>query len=286
MRLVVYLVFLICFPVQAIAKADLVVGVSILPQKYFVERIAGSDVDVIVMVGEGYNPLTYEPKPKQLTHLSRASLYFLAGVPFERKWVQLFRDVNPSMKVVPLSREIKLRNFDASNNHNHGAVDHGVLDPHYWLNPLLVINVAATIRDALSVNNPERQKNYHENYLSFVKDLENLSLRIQQKLANTKLKEFLVFHPSWGYFADAYGLSQVAVEVQGRQAGAKTLNTLITKVKSMGAKVIFVQKQFSDRDARMIAKETGVRLVHIDPLAEDYMENMDMASRKFMEALQ
>ena len=158
MRLVVYLVFLLCLPFQAIAKADVVVGVSILPQKYFVERIAGSDVDVIVMVGEGYNPSTYEPKPKQLSLLSSASLFFLAGVPFERKWVRLFKDVNPSMRVITLSSDINLRNYESSTNHSHQGDDHGALDPHFWLNPLLVKNVAASIRDALSAKLPERKK--------------------------------------------------------------------------------------------------------------------------------
>lgn len=292
MRLAIALILICLTPLAAYGKDRLTVGVSILPQKYLVERIAGDRVDVIVLVGSGFNPSTYEPKPKQLTRLSRAQLFFLTGVPFERKWISVFKDVNKEMKLVPLPAGIKRRLFPDSTAHQHNAKhdqkdnNHDKWDPHFWLNPVYAKMAAASIKDSLLTEDPGNAEFYRDNYEVLAQELTALNERIAAKLAQTRQKQFLVFHPSWGYFADAYGLSQVAIEVQGRQAGAKTLNNIINNVKQMDAKVIFVQKQFNDKDAKMIAQQTGVKLVQIDPLAEDYIKNMELASAKFYEALQ
>lgn len=265
-----------------------VVGVSILPEKYFVERIAGEYVEVIVMVDEGYNPVTYEPKPKQLARLNNANVYFLAGVPFEKKWIRVFEKNHPRMKLVSLTREIKLRHFQRANGdvHVHDNTQHAhQLDPHFWLNPLLVKKAAKIIRDSLSELDPARKDFYYKNYQDFTGDLDKLDLQIKEKFLNAKRKQFAVFHPSWGYFADAYGLKQIAIEVQNRQTGAKTLNSTIKKIVQHNIKVIFVQKQFSSTDALMIAKETGAQVIEVNPLAENYIDNMKNVSNLIAEAL-
>jgi len=277
-----------CIPAAVLAKPTITIGVSLLPQKYFVERVGGDDVTVITMAGAGYNHVTYEPKPKQLAQLKQAGIYFLAGVSFERKWKSVFEKTSPEMMLVSLTHNIKLREYQSveSDKHSHeGGEHHGNIDPHFWLSPALVKIAAKTILDTLVKKDPERQASYTENYLKFIGDLENLDLRIREKLSGTRLKNFAVFHPSWGYFANAYGLKQVAIEVQNRQSGARTLNETINKIRSMNIPVIFVQKQFSETEAQMVARETGARLVKVDPLAENYIENMDKISNLFYEAL-
>jgi zinc transport system substrate-binding protein len=284
----------LCFPSTVLAKPNLVIGVSILPQKYFVERIAGPDAKIVVMVGPGHNPSTYEPKPRQLSQLNDAALYFLAGVPFEKKWRHLFEQINPSMKVVYLTEGIKLRKYQilhTSSNGHRGAPDkdeadeHGILDPHFWLNPQLVKRAASTIKDALVAISPKKRRFYQANYEDFVNDLEQLDQNIRHKISVLNNKSFFVFHSSWGYFADAYGLTQIAIESQGRQLGAKALNMVLNKIKKSEVKVIFIQKQFSDRSAAAIARQVDARLVHVDPLAEKYFENMRLSSDLFVDAL-
>lgn len=277
-----------CFPFAVLAKPAITVGVSLLPQKYFVEQVGGDDVAVIVLAGAGFNHVTYEPKPKQLAQLKQASIYFLAEVSFEKKWVSVFEKNNPEMMLVPLTKNIKLRKFQSAEVEKHyheGDDHHGNIDPHFWLNPALVQTAAKTILDTLVEKDPERQGNYTANYLRFIGELGELDKRIREKMSTTKHKSFAVFHPSWGYFAEAYGLQQIAIEVQNRQSGAKTLNETINKIKDMKIPVIFVQKQFSTMDAQMIATETGARLIQVDPLAEDYIANMDKVSKLFSEAL-
>lgn len=288
MRLKLLLFFALCC-ISELLVAKPVVGVSILPEKYFVERIAGDTVDVIVIVGEGYNPVTYEPKPKQLSRLTQAEVFFLVGVPFEKKWKQVFKSQNPHMKLVSLADQIQLRQFSevVAVEHSHGAHSHDdQLDPHFWLNPMLVKSTAQTIVETLAELYPAKKTQYQQNYDYFIQDLDDLDRHIRQQISRIQRREFAVFHPSWGYFADAYGLKQIAIQVQNRQSGARTLNSIIAEIRKHKIKTIFVQKQFSDTDASMIARETGARLVHIDPLTEDYINNMKKISVLFAEALQ
>lgn len=288
MRMKFMLVFIMCCW-SGLLVAKPVVGVSILPEKYFVERIAGKSVDVIVMVGEGYNPVTYEPKPKQLTRLTEAEVFFLVGVPFEKKWIRVFKSQNPNMMLVSLADQVKLRQFSEVTvpGHSHGSHSHGdQLDPHFWLNPMLVKIVAKTILETLVELVPGEKNQYQQNYDVFIKDLDDLDQYIRKQMAAVRHKDFAVFHPSWGYFADEYGLKQIAIQVQNRQSGARTLHSIITEIKEHKIKTIFVQKQFSDTDAAMIARETGAKLVPINPLAENYINNLQQVSMLFAEALQ
>lgn len=277
------------------AQPAFTVGVSILPQKYFVERIAGDKANVVVMVGPGHNPATYEAKPKQLSQLQEASLYFLIGVPFESKWMNAIVQVNPDLKIVPLPSSIDFRamshsvNFSVEtevrkNNHNHAA-NSSMMDPHVWLNPRIVKQLAHAIKTAFIVFDPGNNAFYEENYRQFMNDLDQLDLYIRQQLNTVQSKRFMVFHPSWGYFGDEYGLRQIPIELEGKHPGAKTLTQLIELAQREQVKVIFVQKQFSDRDAKTIAEHIGAKIVYVDPLAENYLDNLQHTTRLFVEAL-
>ncbi|WP_455223560.1 metal ABC transporter solute-binding protein, Zn/Mn family [Kaarinaea lacus] len=287
------LIVLILLPVIGFAKPVVTVGVSIVPQKYFVERIAGDKARVIVMVGPGHNPATYEPRPQQLVQIEQARLYFQIGVPFETRWIKTFRQINPGLTLVPLPASITLRSMnrdavDASDNsaHEH-AHSHSVLqDPHVWLNPRLVKHIAESIKTELVKIDGENRKYYEESYRKFIGQLDELDQYIHQQFAGIKNRKFMVYHPSWGYFADEYGLQQIPIEVEGKQPGAKSLSRLIEQAQQNRVKIIFVQQQFSDRDAQTIAEQVGARVLVVDPLAENYVENLKRVSRLFAEALQ
>lgn len=285
---VIVLLLIALSPSLLWAKSGNVIAVSILPEKYFVERIAGDHFEVLVLLGEGHNPVTYEPKPRQMSQLSNAKVFFLAGVPFETRWIRVIEKNNPEVKLVSLTNKIELRKFQLTRDKHHHSEDGHAhdFDPHFWLNPLLVKTAAKTIYETLAVINPSDSNLYKENYNNFINELEALDRGIRQQLANVKHRRFAVFHPSWGYFADAYGLQQLAIEAPNRQTGARTLNVTIKALKKYGIKVIFVQKQFSEMDAAMIARETGAKLVQVNPLAENYIENMQKVTRLFVEALQ
>lgn len=270
-----------CWAPALAENAPVPVFVSILPQKYFVERIGGKQVSVSVMVGPGQSPATYEPSPDQLSRLSRARLYFRIGVPFENAWMGRIKAANPKMKIVATQAGITLRHMEAPDPHAGAHTGDGVADPHVWTNPLMVKVMARHIRDALIASDPAQREKYMENYTAFAGDLDHLDAWIRAQFRDLKSRSFMVYHPSWGYFADAYGLQQIPIELEGKIPGPRTLAAAIERGKEAHVKVIFVQEQFSRRTAQTVAQSIGARVVAVDPLAENYMENLRSVTRAF-----
>ena len=256
------------------------VFVSIVPQKYFVERIGGEQVKVEVMVKSGESPATFNPNPKKMSLLSQAKLYFSIGVPFETIWIDRIRSIHPNLQFVPLYDKVRAV-------HEHGSHhSHSTGDPHIWTSPAKVKVIAQKIKDTLTLAKPERQKYFEENLQAFFNDLKLLDKDIRTILANSNNRRFMVFHPAWSYFAEDYGLEQIAIEHEGKEPGARTLQKTIEEGKRLGIKVIFVQKQFSLSIAENIAKMIGATVREMDPLAEDYLGNMRRTATAISGALQ
>jgi zinc transport system substrate-binding protein len=253
----------------------LTVFVSILPQKYLVERIAGESVRVSVMVGPGASPATYEPTPKQMALLSEARIYFRIGVPFENVWIERLADVNREMEIVHTSEAVMTRDLE----------NHTGRDPHVWTSPLLTGHIARTMADALVAALPDQRPEFEENYARLASDLARLDAEIREIFSQVTGRKFMVFHPSWGYFADSYGLEQVAIEEHGSEPAASRLADLIDNAVGEGIRVIFVQKHFSRRNAETVAREIGAKIVVVDPLAEDYISNLRSLATLFAEAM-
>jgi len=270
--------------------------VSILPQKYFVEKIGGKLVDVSVMVQPGASEATYEPKPNQMVTLSRAKIYFAIGVPFEKVWLKKIAASNQPIHVVHTEKGIEKRPLA---RHSHVSKDsgegehedvenenHGVKDPHIWLSPPLVMIQARTILMALQEIDPNNQAVYEANYKVFMMELLEMDAEIRRIFKRKgKRISFMVFHPSWGYFADAYGLKQIPIEVEGKEPKPAQMKALIEFGRENAIKVIFVQPQVSTKRAEIIAKAIGGRIVLTDPLAEDWGNNVREQALKFMTAL-
>jgi len=268
--------------VSTVFAAPLEVFVSIPPQKYFVEQVGGKHVAVSMIVEPGHNPATYEPTPRQITRLSSARLYFTIGVAFEDVWMTRIHNANPEMRIIALQKVVPLREVDQLGNVLQGK---GRKDPHIWTSPPLVKLMAVRIRDALIAEDPAHRADYAANCKRFVANLEKLDRYIRNRLRGMENGSFMVFHPSWGYFADTYGLHQIPIESGGKEPGARTLQQVIEVGRRKGVKVIFVQKQFSDRSAETVARALGGRVAPVDPLAEDYLRNLRHVADIFAEAL-
>jgi zinc transport system substrate-binding protein len=263
-----------------IARAEPIPAfVSILPQKHFVERVGKQHVAVSVMVGPGQSPETYEPTPRQMTALARARLYFSIGVAFEDVWIKRILAANPALRVVPMQRGIALLPLTGPSGEPAGT------DPHAWTSPPRVQVMAATIRDALLETDPSHRGDYESNYRVFIAELDALDRELRAILAPAKGRPFMVFHPAWGYFAETYELRQIPIEAEGKEPGAKSLARVIELGRRKGVKVIFVQSQFSRRTAETVAAAIGARLVAVDPLAENYPQNLLRVAREFAAAL-
>lgn len=232
-----------------------IVYVSIPPQRCFLEQVAGERVTPRVMVEPGHSPATYAPTPRQLVDLSSALACFRIGAPFENVWVPRLQAVNPEMMIVDTAEGIPLRAM-ANHSHDHDAGD-GVRDPHVWTSPPLIEIQAAHMRDAMSALDPGNRAIYAEGYARFAQRLRALDTWIRSQLRGHEGKPFMVFHPSWGYYAETYGLRQLAVELEGKEPGARQLAAIIEQARSLGIKAIFVQPQFSTHLAETIAQAIG-----------------------------
>lgn len=253
------------------------VFVSILPQKYFVERVGGALVEVSVLVEPGRSPETYEPTPQQMAALSRATLFFRIGAPFEQAWMERVQRANPILRIVDNRNGIALRELESNSDSEDADHDHRHTqgkDPHIWTSPPLVKQIAVQIRDTLIGSAPEHHHAFEKNYAAFAAELDNLDQEIRDRLATLQNRRFMVFHPAWGYFADTYGLRQIPIEAAGKSPGPRTLAHLIEGGRSEGVRVIFVQPQYSERAARAVAQAIDGRVEAIDPLAYDFPANL------------
>ncbi len=164
---------------------------------------------------------------------------------------------------------------DNHDEDKHAAHDHADgLDPHVWLDPILLKKVANNVLKALVKVDKENASFYKVNYEILVKELDNLNKEIATILKPFKHKAFMVFHPSWGYFAKRYDLEQIAVEKQGKEPKPKELVELIDEAKKHDIKVVFVAPQFSKKAAKSIAKSINGDVVFLDPLSKEYVANL------------
>ncbi len=269
---------------NAFADNKLSVFVTILPQKYFVEQIGGELVKVSVLVQSGKGAETYEPTPRQMTEFSQAKLYFSIGMPFEEVWLPKLKANNPQMRFVNARENLTLRTLETL--HHHQDHDHGLYDPHIWLNPAFVEIMAKQIQTTLSNLNPENSQQYQINTDKFIQKLKQLDQNIRVLFKDLKNRKFMVFHPAWGYFADAYQLQQIPIEMEGKEPSSKTLGLLIEKAKQEKISVIFVQQQINRRPAESIAKAVNAQVIPVDPLAENYIENLFQVAQTFAKVMQ
>jgi zinc transport system substrate-binding protein len=277
------------------------VFVSIPPQKQFVQQIGKDLVNVQVLVEPGADPHTYEPTPRQMAAISRAKLYFAIGIEFETAKLDKIVSTNPKLKVIhtdhgiqkiPMDshhhhEEIEHHETDMHHGHDHEEMHHskGLPDPHIWLSPPLVMIQARTILTALQEIDPENSAVYEKNYNTFISALTALDQDLKHSFSGNPGLKFMVFHPSWGYFAHAYGLKQIPIEIEGKTPKPSQLKELIEHARENQIRVVFAQPQFSAETAKLIAKEIHGEVIFIDPLAENWSDNLRQVAKKFKTAL-
>ncbi|WP_094226839.1 metal ABC transporter solute-binding protein, Zn/Mn family [Methanolobus psychrotolerans] len=293
----------------------MVVAVSILPQAELVEKVAGDNVKVVVMVPPGSSPHSYEPTPSQLKDMSNAKIYAMvgSGITIEDTLMSKIADLNPDMMVIDCSKGITLLEMDAhahgdeedehaheaedeghvheaeDEEHAHEAEEHdpeeGGMDPHIWTSPDNVAVMVENIYTGLVAIDPDNGATYLENKNAYLAELEVLDAEIKATLSGKEGSSFMVYHPAWGYFANHYGLVQVPVEIEGKEPSVMGMKAIIDEAKEKGIKIIFVQSGFSTVSASAIAKEIGGEVVEVDPLAKDYIDNLAKVAEAFEKGL-
>jgi len=251
--------------------------VSIVPEQTFLKAIGGDKVNISLMVKPGNSPHTYEPKPSQMIAITKANLYFAIGVEFEHVWLPKFESLNKKLHIIDLTKGIqKIPMENAHHTHEkHEEAEHEGDDPHIWTSPANVKVIAQNIYEAL-VNADATNKDYYKKnlkaFLDSIDKTDNTIKQILSKLENERT--FMVFHPSWGYFAKNYNLKQLVVEIEGKSPKPRELVTLIKEAKKANVKAIFTQPEFSDNAAKIIANELHIPVVKVSPMAANWSENL------------
>jgi zinc transport system substrate-binding protein len=276
--LLTLLCFGACSQPESNSETSLTVAVSIDPLAYLVRRIAPEDCTVEVLLPSGQSPATYDLSPQQMARLSDAHAFFTVGVPFEQQLLDYYESIRGSAMIVDTREGIELRHME-DHGHDHGDSEGGA-DPHVWLDPRLAKRQAEIICSTLCILDTARCMEFSANLSALQQSLDSVHEKVQEQLEPVQGRRMYVYHPAYGYFTDAYGLEQVAVEVSGKEPSARQLSRLLDDAKSDAITTLFVQPQFSSSQVQTMADHLGAQVVQIDPIAPDYIENlMDIAQK-------
>ena len=230
--------------------ATINISLSISPELFVVKSIGKDKIECNVIVPKGASPHTYKPKPKQMVKLQDAKIYFAIGVEFENVWLEKFKSQNPNLKIVHLDKDIKKINKN----------------PHIWLSIKNLKTMAKEVYNSLILIDSKNSDFYKKNYENFLKKLTDCSQDIKDILSKKKSKTFMTFHPAFTYFADEFSLTQIPIEIDGKEPSLKELLKVIKKAKESGIKTIITSPEFSDKSAKIIANELDATIVKISPL--------------------
>lgn len=243
-----------------------IVAVAIVPEIEFVKAVAGDDFEIVTMIPPGASPENYEPTPLEKEKFEKSKIYFSMGVPTEEN--NILPNISENTKLVKLDEEVRKYYEDLT-------FENGGRDPHIWLSPKRVEVMVAKIAESLSELKPENKEKYEENANKYIEELENVSSEINEILKNKENKKFVVYHPAFAYLADEFGLEMYALEEEGKEATAQSLQEKIDLAKAEGIKYIFYQAEIDSTQARAYAEEIGGQTMMLSPLAENYIENLE-----------
>lgn len=240
-------------------KEILLVAASIPPLADFVNQVGGSKVDAFTIVPPGANPHSFDLTPGLMRKLAKADLLVFNGAGLEF-WLDNVMDNLAGKKAVYTSEGLHVLEDD----HQHHA--HG--NPHVWLNPQNAVHQVKKIVAALADIDPQNKTYYESNAMLYIEHLKIVDQDIQASVDSWTQKRFVCFHPAWSYFAERYGLELAGVieKRPGMEPSPKDIAEIIATVEQIGAKAIFVEAQFPSRVAEMIADESDIGLVALDPL--------------------
>lgn len=278
------LLILSCIPGQksgsTIDASKPLIALSILPQKYFAERIGGEFIETLVLAGPNQNPHNYEPNPRVLQDLAGAKAWVLSGIEFEIALEPRIWNLFPALQIIDGTFGIHFRSLEAhdhddddDDDDHHHLHDHEI-DRHTWLGQEGAEIMSLHIKNTLCAIDPVNSVFYEENYKLLISDIRAEFNRLRNELESLRGTSVLVYHPAFGYFLDEFGIIQEAVESGGKEPTPRVLAEIVEKAKDWDVKVIFVQAQFPVESAGTVADATGAELVILDPLAQDWMENI------------
>lgn len=262
-----------CSPTPGASSDSKVITVSILPQKTILSDIAGDKFTINVLIPEEGNHETYEPTAQQMAETGKSIAYFKLGhLDFEIIWLKKLTGNYPDMKMFDTSEGLQLIQGKEVVHGDHAH--HGGIDPHIWLSVQAVKIQADNMRKGLKILDPDNAAYYDTNYFRFRDELDSLDRQISAILEKLETRDFMIFHPSLGYFARDYNLNQIPIELEGKEPSPAYMKKLIDLGREKQIKAIFVSNQFSSQSALAIAGQLNATLVEFNPVDANWKANM------------
>ncbi|MDR1161559.1 MAG: zinc ABC transporter substrate-binding protein [Tannerellaceae bacterium] len=256
-----------------------IISVTIEPQRYFAERIGGDWFTIHTVVPAGQSPETYDPTPQQMIRVGKSLAYLRIGyIGFEQAWMQNIQDNNPEMMVFDLSEGIDLivdtDEEDEPGDHHHHGHHPGGIDPHIWNSIHGARTIALNTLNAFLTLDEEHTDDYLHNYARLLEEIDQTGAKLSACLSPLSGRTFIIYHPALTYFAGEFNLTQLCIEMDGKEPSPAQLKQLVETAREHQTKVVFIQQEFDQKNAALIAKETGCRLVAINPLSYDWSREM------------
>lgn len=262
-------------------QGEKIVFASILPLQYFTDRITGNLYHSEVMVPPGVGPETYNPTPRQMSGMSVAKAFFANGfLGFEEAYSNKFQSINPNLVFINTSAGVELIHAEG---HSHGdhAHEKGV-DPHTWSSPDGARIIARNILEGMAKVDPDNKARFEENYNRLIATIDSVDTVVKSILANIPSRKFMVFHPALGYYARQYQLEQLSIEFEGKVPTPRHVQGIVEEAREHKIAYIMIQKEFDVENADIIARETGCKVIQIDPLSYDWPGEMVSLARKMV----
>lgn len=280
--LIIMIAFLLSFTLVGCGEDDgfdpdkPTIAVSVVPQEAFVEAVAGDLVNIITLIPAGQSPATYDPSAKTMTELQDVDVYFAIGVPTE------------GTNIIPEIEGVNKVNL-------HDLVDAVYeprligtsRDPHIWLSIKRVKIMVEAICTELSAIDPDNQATYEENRDAYLLQLDGAEAAIEAMFEDkTEMTSFIIYHPSFGYFADDYNLDMVSVEEDGKVASISGITSVIDFAVENEIEYIFYQSEFDVSQVEALEEEIeGFQSVQLIPLSNNYIQNLLIMADRISEAL-
>ena len=255
------------------------VAVSIGPEVEFVKAVGGDKVNVILMVPSGSDPHTYEPLPGQLTRVSNAKMYAEVGTPveFEINYMGKIKSINPTMLVVNCSEGVNLISNTAENESDE-------MDPHIWTDPKNAEIMVENIYQGMVQIDPADKEYFQKNRDQYLKKLKSLDKNTAKLLKEKNSSTILIYHPAFGYYAKAYNLTMIAAMINDEEPSPQRIAMMVDTARKNNISTVFTEPQYDQKCMQSVASQINGRVVFVNDLDENYLQNMENIAKAFSES--
>lgn len=252
------------------------VAVSIPPQIFFVNAIAGDRVETMCLLGAGADPETFEPSMSNLMEVERAAVYMPIGtLPFETVMLDRLNANGHKVPVEIMSRGMTLLTGTHGHHGRHEGHHHHDVDPHVWSSPVNAKTLALNTLNALVKADPANEDAYRANYARLDARLDSVDRSFSQAFSNLGSPvSFIVWHPSLSYFARDYNLNQIVLSGKTDDSSVKKIIDQLRQASQQKAAVCFYQVEFDSEKAATLSKELDVKIVEINPMNSEWEDEM------------